>query len=94
MSNQEIVIVSGARTPMAEWIGGKRGDGLAGGALAPVSAIDLGAVAAKGALERAGLWYDALDLVTRSIERNRGAENLVARRNAMLARVGIRLRSS
>ena len=43
MSNQEIVIVSGARTPMAKWIGGKRGDGLAGGALAPVSAIDLGA---------------------------------------------------
>jgi acetyl-CoA acetyltransferase family protein len=50
----DIVIVSGARTPMAEWIGGKRGDGLAGGALASLSAIDLGAVAAKGALERAG----------------------------------------
>ena len=30
----DIVIVSGARTPMAEWIGGKRGDGLPGGALA------------------------------------------------------------
>src|SRR5262249_47992142 len=24
----EVVIISGARTPMAEWIGGKRGDGL------------------------------------------------------------------
>src|SRR4029077_9094637 len=35
----EIVIVSGARTPMAEWIGGKRGDGLQGGALASVSAV-------------------------------------------------------
>ena len=46
------------------------------------------------ALERAGLWYDALDLVTRSIEDNSGAKNLVARRNAMLARVGIRLPSS
>jgi hypothetical protein len=46
------------------------------------------------ALERAGLWYDALDLVTRSIERNPGAENLVARRNAMLARAGIQLPSS
>jgi hypothetical protein len=46
------------------------------------------------ALERAGLWYDALDLVTRSIERNPGAENLVARRNAMLTRVGIQLPSS
>jgi Domain of Unknown Function (DUF928) len=46
------------------------------------------------ALERAGLWYDALDLVTRSIENNSGAKNLVARRNAMLARVGIELPSS
>jgi len=46
------------------------------------------------ALERAGLWYDALDLVTRSIENNSGAKNLVARRNAMLARVGIHLPSS
>ena len=63
MSNQEIVIVSGARTPMAEWIGGKRGDGLAGGALAPVSAIDLGAVAAKAALERAGLPATEIDHV-------------------------------
>ena len=46
------------------------------------------------ALERAGLWYDALDLVTRWIDRNPGAENLVARRNAMLARVGIQLQKS
>jgi len=51
----EIVIVSGARTPMAEWIGGKRGDGLPGGALATISAIDLGAVAARGAIQRAGI---------------------------------------
>ena len=46
------------------------------------------------ALERAGLWYDALDLVTRSIEDNSGARNLIARRNAMLAQVGIQLPSS
>jgi acetyl-CoA acyltransferase 2 len=51
----DVVIVSGARTPMAEWIGGKRGDGLGGGALASVSALDLGAVAARGAIERAGV---------------------------------------
>jgi hypothetical protein len=43
------------------------------------------------ALERAGLWYDALDLVTRMIERNPRAENLVARRNAMLAKARIQL---
>jgi len=42
--DKEIVIVSGARTPMTEWIGGKRGDGLPGGALASVSAIELGAI--------------------------------------------------
>ena len=59
----EIVIVSGARTPMAEWIGGKRGDGLPGGALAPVSAIDLGAAAARAAIERAGIPPECIDHV-------------------------------
>ena len=59
----DIVIVSGARTPMAEWIGGKRGDGLPGGALASVSAIDLGAIASKGALERAALAPETIDHV-------------------------------
>ncbi|MFI5370445.1 MAG: thiolase family protein [Candidatus Eisenbacteria bacterium] len=49
----DVVIVAGARTPMAEWIGGKRGDGQPGGALASVSAIDLGAVASRAAIERA-----------------------------------------
>jgi len=63
VSNQDIVIVSGARTPMAEWIGGKRGDGQPGGALAPVSALDLGAVAARGALTRAGLPPSEVDHV-------------------------------
>ena len=59
----EIVIVSGARTPMAEWIGGKRGDGLPGGALAPTSAIELGAVAARAANERAGIQPEQVDHV-------------------------------
>ena len=59
----EIVIVSGARTPMAEWAGGKRGDGQNGGALAPVSALDLGAIAARAALERAGIPADRVDHV-------------------------------
>jgi len=57
----EIVILSGARTPMAEWIGGKRGDGLPGGALASVSAIDLGAAAAREALTRAGVTPETID---------------------------------
>ena len=51
----EVVIAAGARTPMSEWIGGRRGDGKPGGALASISAIDLGAVAAGAALERAHL---------------------------------------
>src|SRR5437867_11551450 len=48
---------------MAEWIGGKRGDGLPGGALAPISAIDLGAAAAKAAIERAGITPETIDHV-------------------------------
>ena len=65
MSNAlpEVVVISGARTPMAEWIGGKRGDGLNGGALAPLSAIDLGAAAARGALERADIPAGLIDHV-------------------------------
>jgi acetyl-CoA acetyltransferase family protein len=60
---KQLVIVGGARTPMTEWIGGKRGDGKPGGALASVSAIDLGAVAARGALARSGVAPDAVDHV-------------------------------
>ncbi len=49
---KRVVILGGARTPMAEWVGGKRGDGEPGGALASVSALDLGATAARGALAK------------------------------------------
>ena len=59
----DIVVVAGARTPMSEWVGGKRGDGQPGGALATVSAIDLGAVAARGAIARAGIPAETLDHV-------------------------------
>src|SRR5262245_26113223 len=62
-SSKDIVIVSGARTPMAEWVGGKRGDGLPGGALASVSAIDLGVVAARAAIDRAGVATETFDHV-------------------------------
>jgi acetyl-CoA acyltransferase 2 len=59
----QAVIVAGARTPMAEWVGGKRGDGLAGGALGAISAIELGATAARAALERAGISPETIDHV-------------------------------
>ncbi|MCC6350554.1 MAG: acetyl-CoA C-acyltransferase [Candidatus Eisenbacteria bacterium] len=61
MSLPDVVIVAGARTPMAEWIGGKRGDGLPGGALASVSALELGAVASRAAIERAGVPAEVFD---------------------------------
>ena len=55
---QEIVIVGGARTPMCEYVGtpgfGKFKD---------VSALDLGAHAARAALQRAGVSADAVDHV-------------------------------
>lgn len=50
--DREVVVVGGARTPMTEWVGGKRGDGKPGGLLKDISAIDLGVVAAKEALKR------------------------------------------
>jgi len=53
--HKRIVVLGGARTPMTEWVGGKRGDGKPGGALKDVSALELGAVAARGALEKSGV---------------------------------------
>jgi acetyl-CoA acetyltransferase family protein len=56
--SQEIVIVGGARTPMCEYVGtpgfGKFKD---------VSAIDLGAHAARAAMERSGVPADAIEHV-------------------------------
>ena len=50
---KEIVILDGARTPMAEY----------NGHFSDVSAIDLGVVAAKGALERSGVTPEQIDHV-------------------------------
>ena len=49
---EDVVIVGGARTPFCEWQGGKRGDGQPGGLLKDVSALKLGEIAIKGALEK------------------------------------------
>jgi acetyl-CoA acetyltransferase family protein len=48
---------------MTEWVGGKRGDGGAGGALKDVSALELGAIAAKGALAKTGVPADRIEHV-------------------------------
>jgi len=61
--SESVVILGGARTAMAEWEGGKRGDGRPGGLFAGVSAIDLGAIAAKGALAKTGVSADEVDHV-------------------------------
>jgi acetyl-CoA acetyltransferase family protein len=63
MAKDEIVIVNGARTPMSEWVGGRAGNGKPGGALKDVSAIDLGAIVAKAALERSKVPADTIDHV-------------------------------
>lgn len=47
-----VFLVGGARTPMAEWAGGKTGTGQPGGALEGLTALELGAHAAQAALER------------------------------------------
>ena len=60
---RRVVILGGARTPMSEWVGGKRGDGAPGGALKDVSALELGAVAARGALDKAGVPAERIDHV-------------------------------
>jgi acetyl-CoA acetyltransferase family protein len=63
MAAEEVVILNGARTPMTEWVGGRAGNGKPGGALKDVSAIDLGAIAAKEALTRSKVPADAIDHV-------------------------------
>ncbi len=55
------MIIGGARTPFCEWLGGKRGDGGAGGLLAKVSAEDLGAAAIRGALDKTGTDPSSVD---------------------------------
>ena len=80
----DIVILAGARTPMAEWIGGKRGDGLPGGALASVSAIDLGAVAARAAIARAGIAPERIDPVVMGTAMQTSSDGIYGARHVAL----------
>ncbi|HEX7879068.1 MAG TPA: acetyl-CoA C-acetyltransferase [Candidatus Eisenbacteria bacterium] len=56
-----VYLVAGARTPMCEYESSKRGDGKPGGLLAGLSAIELGALAAKEALKRSGVEPSDID---------------------------------
>ncbi len=60
---EDVVIVGGARTPFCEWQGGKRGDGQPGGLLKDTSALKLGEIAIKGALEKTGTSPEDVDHV-------------------------------
>jgi len=57
------VIVGGARTPFCEWQSGKRGDGQPGGLLKDYSALKLGEIAIKGALDKTGTAPEDVDHV-------------------------------
>jgi acetyl-CoA C-acetyltransferase len=69
------VIVSGARTPMGKLLGG----------LGDLSGSDLGALAAKAALERAGISGDQVDYVILGQVLQGGAGQLPARQAAVKA---------
>ena len=60
---EDVVIVAGARTPFCEWQGGKRGDGNPGGLLKDVSALKLGEIAIKGALDKSNTKPEDVDHV-------------------------------
>jgi len=61
MMGEDVLVIGGARTPFCEWLGGKRGDGEAGGRLADITAEQLGSIAIKGALEKTGTSPESVD---------------------------------
>src|SRR5579859_5353579 len=69
------VIVAGARTPMGRLLG----------SLTPFSGADLGAVAIKAALERAGITGDQVDYVIMGQVLQAGAGQIPARQAAVKA---------
>ncbi|OLT49537.1 acetyl-CoA C-acyltransferase [Cellulosimicrobium sp. CUA-896] len=74
----DVVVVAAARTPQ----------GRLRGALAPLSAVELGAVAARAALERSGLGADVVDAVVVGQVLQAGAGQNPARQTAVGAGVG------
>ncbi|MEC9212093.1 MAG: acetyl-CoA C-acyltransferase [Candidatus Thermoplasmatota archaeon] len=82
--SDEVVIVGGARTPFCEWVGGKRGDGKAGGALKTISAQELGAMAIQGALEKTGTSPEAVDHVVMGYALQTCSQSIYGARHAGL----------
>ena len=82
--SEDVVIVGGARTPFCEWVGGKRGDGKAGGALKTVSAQELGAIAIQGALDKSGTSPDSVDHVVMGYALQTCSQSIYGARHAGL----------
>lgn len=75
MSDNTTVIVGGARTPFGRLLGSLKGQ----------SAVDLGAVAIKGALEKSGVSANAVDYVIMGQVLTAGAGQMPARQTAVKA---------
>lgn len=58
MKTREVVVIGGMRTPMADYVGAP-----GGGKFKDISAIELGAIATKAALERFNVPFDLIDEV-------------------------------
>ncbi|MEO0479205.1 MAG: acetyl-CoA C-acetyltransferase [Planctomycetota bacterium] len=76
---QEFVILGGARTPMAEY-SGTPGFGL----FADLSALELGAIAAKAAMERSGISPDVVEHVVMGNAEQTSADALYGARHVAL----------
>ncbi|HAZ09348.1 MAG TPA: acetyl-CoA C-acyltransferase [Elusimicrobia bacterium] len=63
LTDSSVCILAGARTAFTEWAGGKNGAGKSGGTLKSVSALRLGSVALRGAIDKSGLAASELDHV-------------------------------
>src|ERR1044071_9363807 len=70
----EVLIVGGARTPMTDYVG----------ALKDVSALELGAVAARGAFERTGVKPEWIDHVVVGIVLQTSADAIYGSRHVAL----------
>ena len=76
MSDRDVVIVRGARTPFGDF----------GGALKDVSAVDLGVAAVRGAIERSRLDPDAVDhVIVGNVIQSSGGDAYLARHIALKA---------
>lgn len=78
MSNNDVVILGGARTPL----------GKLNGALAPLTAVDLGAAALRGAIERSGVAVGDIDAVIFGEVLQAGVGQGPARQTSIAAGVG------